>query len=111
MVEKVIISPNEVRGGGNIISPAKNLSDYTGYLSGLSESSETVNGLPLQMFDLSLNADSIGTFNIDSRGHLIFTLDGNVNITFYIDNTGHLIVSGTNERNYHIVDGHCVYGA
>lgn len=112
MVEKVIISPEEVRGGGNIISPAKNSSDYSGYLSNISESSETVNGLPIKVFDLTLNANSIGRFSINGQGHLMFTLEGDSNITFSINNNGHLIVSGTTEREYHIdSNGHCVYGA
>ena len=110
MVEKIIVSPEQVRGGGNIISPAKELSDYTGYLSDLTESNTTVNGLPVKVFDLSLNNSIVGAFNIDDNGHLIFTLEGNTNIQFYI-NAGHLMCSGTNEQKYHINNaGHCMYG-
>lgn len=110
MVEKIIVSPEDVRGGGNIISPSKSSSDYIGYLSSLTESEETVNGLPVQVFNLKIDPTVLGKFRIVG-GHLLFDLESDVDIHFSINSNGHLICTGTNEDQYHIVNGHCVYGA
>ena len=112
MVEYIIVSPEEVRGGGNIISPAKEASDYTGYLSSLTVATgESVNGLPATVYNLEVDNTVLGKFEIKSDGHLYFSIESDSDITFSINNNGHLIASGTGEREYHITNGHCVYGA
>lgn len=110
-MEKIIVSPGNVRGGGNIISPSKSISDYTGVYSDVSVSEETINSMPIPVFELAYDTSKIyGKFVINSNGHLIFYYTGEDSISFSINNQGHLIASGTNESHYSIGnDGHVYY--
>ena len=56
MVEQIIISPEKIRGNGNIVSPAHSAEEYTRYQSVVNEGTEIVNGIETTVFGLVYNA-------------------------------------------------------
>ena len=70
MVEKIIVSPEDVRGLGNIVSP-KSTSDFTLSDADLSSATETVNGMSLTVYHMQLTSAGILTVAI-TVGNLVF---------------------------------------
>lgn len=54
MVSKVIVVPESVRGGGNIVSPTT-ASDYTGVLSIISQTTDTVGEVSTTVYQMTYN--------------------------------------------------------
>ena len=52
MVEKITVSPQEVRGYGNVVDE-KELEDYGSYRCDVSESSEVIKGVEERIFSVS----------------------------------------------------------
>ena len=67
MVEKVIITPESIRGGGNIISPATSTDDYTLYQSGLEATTDTVGSVESEVLVLSYNNLTILLYGVSTR--------------------------------------------
>ena len=53
MVSEIVVSPRNVRGLGNIISPSKTLEDFNAYKASVDMSSDDIDGIPCTVFLLS----------------------------------------------------------
>ena len=51
-MERIIVKPDEIRGGGNILSPDKNTSDFRSYKCNLTATNDTVQGIVARVFNL-----------------------------------------------------------
>ena len=49
-MDRIVFKPGEVRGGGNIISPSKTLSDFQRYDCELSKNTETIDNTSMTVF-------------------------------------------------------------
>ena len=58
MVEKITITPTEVRGLGNILSP-KNSSDFSPYISHINQTTDTINGVTTTVYELTYGTTSL----------------------------------------------------
>ena len=58
MVEKITITPTEVRGLGNILSP-KNSSDFSQYISHINQTTDTINGVTTTVYELTYGTTSL----------------------------------------------------
>lgn len=54
-MERIIVKPDEIRGGGNIISPDKNTSNFRSYKSNLTATNGTIQGIVVRVFTLTYN--------------------------------------------------------
>lgn len=80
-MEKITVTPECIRCGGNIISPAHELEDYTVYHGMIQEESATVNNITQQIFRMSKTKPNI-RISIDThtggniimyKGHFVVT--------------------------------------
>jgi hypothetical protein len=53
MVSEIVVSPNNVRGLGNIVSPAKTLEDFNAYKASVEMDTEDIDGIPSVVFILT----------------------------------------------------------
>ena len=104
MVEKITITPQEVRGLGDIISP-KTLSDFNKQYSTLTETTDTVHGVTTTIYDLENTTKffDAGITGNKNTNWLIKTQD-QTDLTATIGETGTTLTntSTTTSRFYYV---------
>ena len=92
MVSRIIVKPEEVRAGGDIISPAKTTTDYELYYANLTSSSETVDGVTTTVYTMTNDFGGV-TLTITST---YVKSGGTVTMTAIVmDDSGNPVSGGT----------------